>query len=395
MVSIVVPIYNVELYLEKCINSLIEQTYTDIEIILVDDGSTDKSSLICDRYALLDNRITVIHKMNGGLVSARKAGTEYASGEYIVNVDGDDWIDNNRIQELVENGISSGADMIYMSGIRKEFENESVLCKNELYMNMYRGNSILTEVVPLLMSDEKCFQISIRGNLVMWAIKRELLKEQQRLVDDRIALAEDQICIWLCLSRAKVVKLIDQDGYHYVQRRSSLTYIADASDDEKIQIWYRQLRKFLLEYNVYNKVKSNFKFLAVMVIMFSNYGLLLHENLDYLFPFSKVKKGSRIAVYGAGKFGRSLMKALMKSQNYQVVLWVDRSENRQPIMGMPVSPIKTLFDEEFDYVVLALFEEDTAMQVKSELMNMGIEEEKIAVMDANAIKDNELPEEFV
>ena len=395
MISIIVPIYNIEEYLERCIYSLLKQSYKNIEIILVDDGSTDNCAQICDRFASADYRIKVIHKSNGGLVSARKAGVMMASGDYIINVDGDDWIESNRVQELVENGISSGADMVYMSGISRDFEDKSVYSKNKLALKEYSRDTILTEMIPLLMSDNKCFQISMRGNLVMWAVKRELLQEQQQLIDNRIVNGEDQICIWLCICKAKKIKLIEQGGYHYVQRISSLSYTADKINDEIMIIWYRQLKKYLLEFGVYEKVKNNFKFLVVSVVMFSNYSLLLNDKLDYLFPYSKVKKGSRIAVYGAGKFGRSLMKALMKSQNYQVVLWVDRSENRQPIMGMPVSPIKTLFDEEFDYVVLALFEEDTAMQVKSELMNMGIEEEKIAVMDANAIKDNELPEEFI
>lgn len=81
--SIVVPIYNVEKYLKQCIESIVNQSYKDIEIILVDDGSTDSSSAICDEYAEKDGRITVIHKANGGLVSARKAGNELVTGDYV------------------------------------------------------------------------------------------------------------------------------------------------------------------------------------------------------------------------------------------------------------------------------------------------------------------------
>ena len=91
MISIIVPIYNIEAYLEECIKSIIKQTYKELEIILVDDGSTDGSSEICDEFASQDKRIKVIHKQNEGLVLARKNGLQYVKGDYVLFVDGDDW----------------------------------------------------------------------------------------------------------------------------------------------------------------------------------------------------------------------------------------------------------------------------------------------------------------
>lgn len=102
-VSIIVPIYNIESYLVQCIQSLIKQTYKKIEIILVDDESTDNSGKICDIYANRDNRIRVIHKENGGLSSSREAGISVATGDYIMFVDGDDWIDINTVECCMRN----------------------------------------------------------------------------------------------------------------------------------------------------------------------------------------------------------------------------------------------------------------------------------------------------
>ena len=93
MISIIVPIYKVEKYIRQCVDSIINQTYEDIEIILVDDGSPDNCPQICDDYAKTDSRVKVIHKENGGIMSARKAGLKVATGEYIGFVDGDDWIE--------------------------------------------------------------------------------------------------------------------------------------------------------------------------------------------------------------------------------------------------------------------------------------------------------------
>ena len=98
--SVIVPIYNVERYLRQCIESMIKQDFSSVEIILVDDGSTDSSSMICDEYAKVDKRIRIIHKKNGGLVSARQAGASVAMGKYILNVDGDDWVTPNYFREL-------------------------------------------------------------------------------------------------------------------------------------------------------------------------------------------------------------------------------------------------------------------------------------------------------
>lgn len=112
-VSIIVPVYNVEHYLEECIKSVIEQTYKNIELILVDDGSTDKSGKICDNYSSLDERIIVIHKNNGGLSSARNVGLEAAQGRYIIFIDSDDyWIGNNCLLHMVNLAETYNADVV-------------------------------------------------------------------------------------------------------------------------------------------------------------------------------------------------------------------------------------------------------------------------------------------
>lgn len=101
LVSIIVPVYNVEKYLEKCIESIINQTYSNLEIVLSDDGSTDNSPSICDEYALKDSRIRVIHKSNGGLSDARNAALDIISGKYITFIDSDDYIEKEAIEILV------------------------------------------------------------------------------------------------------------------------------------------------------------------------------------------------------------------------------------------------------------------------------------------------------
>ena len=110
-ISVIIPIYNVEKYLEKCIDSVLAQTYRNIEIILVDDGSTDKCADICDSYLKKDSRVKVIHKVNGGLSSARNAGLDIAEGDFISFVDSDDFIEKEMLEKLYEALMEADADM--------------------------------------------------------------------------------------------------------------------------------------------------------------------------------------------------------------------------------------------------------------------------------------------
>ena len=125
-VSIIVPVYNVEKYLNRCIQSLLNQTLKDIEIIMVDDGSPDRCPQMCDNYAKKDNRIKVIHKQNAGLGYARNSGLEIATGEYIAFVDSDDFVNSQMYETLYNNAVSTKADVVY-SGFRKEFNKNRFL----------------------------------------------------------------------------------------------------------------------------------------------------------------------------------------------------------------------------------------------------------------------------
>src|SRR5699024_2327657 len=111
-VSVIVPVYNEERYLSDCINSILQQTYKDIELILVDDGSTDRSGKICDQFQANDNRIKVIHKKNGGLISAWKCGVNEAKNDYVCFVDSDDLIQKNHIRDMVDAILKHNVDMV-------------------------------------------------------------------------------------------------------------------------------------------------------------------------------------------------------------------------------------------------------------------------------------------
>lgn len=122
--TIIVPVYKVEKYLRRCLDSLVNQTYKNLEIILVDDGSPDNSGAICDEYVQKDSRISVIHKENGGLSSARNAGLEICNGVYVLFVDSDDWVENNYVEAMLEyktenNVVCCGYNAVYAGEVVK------------------------------------------------------------------------------------------------------------------------------------------------------------------------------------------------------------------------------------------------------------------------------------
>lgn len=146
LISVILPIYNVELYLKECIESVISQSYKNLEIILVDDGSTDQSPYICDEYVKIDNRIKVIHKENGGLSDARNVGIQASSGSYIALVDSDDLIAQNFIEELYEGCIKSNA-MIAACAYSKFSNEDEIVCSNNLdNVQVISGRELIKQI---------------------------------------------------------------------------------------------------------------------------------------------------------------------------------------------------------------------------------------------------------
>ncbi len=225
--SIIVPIYNIEEYLEKCILSLVNQTVKEIEIILVDDGSTDGCPEICDRYSREDNRIRVIHKKNGGLVSARIAGALQAKGNYIACVDGDDWISFDYLDKFRKIIDMSQADVVCCGAIWV-YGDKKVEIPFPLKSGIYNKKEMEEKIYPILIEgkDGTYFPPSL------WAkvFKKELYVSQQCAVDPLLKIGEDNACVKPCIYYAESVGVCDESLYYYRQNPSSMTKNGKAFD---------------------------------------------------------------------------------------------------------------------------------------------------------------------
>lgn len=219
-ISIIVPVYNVEKFLDKCILSLINQTYRSIEIILVDDGSTDNCPKICDYYSKKDSRIKVIHKKNGGLSDARNAGLQLAIGEYILFVDSDDYIELDTCERFIEAMGNERPDIVVGNAIKKDGTKKTIM----KHKYITKGTLITGE--EYLKQELKSRTMYMAAWLNLY--RRDFLLTNNLMFKDGL-LHEDEHFTPRCFLKAKKVLGTDIIFYNYLIRDNSITKKKDLS----------------------------------------------------------------------------------------------------------------------------------------------------------------------
>ena len=217
LVSIIIPVYNVELYLSKCIDSILAQSFTDWECILVDDGSKDKSGSICDNYALKDNRIKVIHQNNSGVSVARQVGIDNVCGEYSIHIDPDDWVESNMIEELYKKAKSDDADMVICDYFKNEDGVQQYINQSPNFLEPIKiiEQMLTTNMYPQLYGSccnklVRCSCFNSSDNLI-------------RFEPDDLSLGEDLVFnCRLLMSTVHRVSYLNKAFYHYEVRSNSL-----------------------------------------------------------------------------------------------------------------------------------------------------------------------------
>lgn len=213
LVSIIVPVYNMQDTLDRCIQSLMHQTLRNIEIIIVDDGSTDNTGVICDTYAEMDNRIKIIHKNNTGLSIARKVGLESAVGQYISYVDSDDWCEHDMCQKLYEKASNFSADLVFCSAFRHRSDGIAIISNLPISKGLYSIEELYGCYILPLYGDLSTDKLITTGYVWCCMFKSEILKKIKFYKD--ICLHEDEIIIIQALINAKNLYIIDESLYHY------------------------------------------------------------------------------------------------------------------------------------------------------------------------------------
>lgn len=390
LLSVIVTVYNIKEYLDRCIESICNQTYKDLEIIIVDDGSTDGSSEICDCYAQKDKRIKVVHKENGGQVSARKLGAKTATGKYVISVDGDDWIERERFQNLVEKGLNDSPDMVHMEGHYKEYEDKSVLVASSGFEYMYDEQKIQEDLMELFVGKNIFLERKMGFSHWQWCVKRDIYYSNLNRINEKIRRIEDMITIFSCILDSKRIVCINEYGYHYVQREGSINGRRSNWNENHANIYYSQMKEILNRHTVNEKIINVALQYMYHNVFLTNYKKLYCYYTDYLFPYSPVKNGSKIIVYGAGNIGVEMINAIDTNNRYKVVAWVDKQKKYNPRSDHEIEDISVIQQRKFDYIVIAILVADISLAVKKDLIERGVPEEKIILMQCSNMKMEDL-----
>lgn len=374
MVSVVVPIYNTKPYIRKCVESILNQTYLNIELILVDDGSTDGSGDVCDEYAKRYEKIGVIHQENMGLLSARKTGVNAASGQYILFVDSDDYIENDLIDELMHGMLSEETDLVVSYLL---YEDEGMIVKSDAYIQdgRYKKEKILGYLIDNEISGGTGMPVSMCGKLFV----RDKLGKAFRRINKRLSYGEDLAELLFFIEEAEWITFISKWGYHYVKRNGSMS--CSASVD-----YFREIKELYDYIETECKVNQSDPEILKQANYFIRY--LLVETTQEVFPsvdigfipfvppFEMIPRDCRLAVYGAGRVGKSMVKCL--SQNHFVTLcgWFDQNAGRK-IYSIEIEEPEKIQEAQFDYILIAVAIKDYMIQIKERLEKTGVPKEKI------------------
>lgn len=374
--SVIVPVYNVEKFLPKCIESILNQTYKELEIFLIDDGSVDKCPEICDRYAQMDKRIRVIHKKNEGLVRARKAGLDVANGEYITFVDGDDWIEEKMYQNLIGLLEESGADFVdsgYFCDKNEKSYPERCLERGVYELDKQTRHKAFLALLKL----DDFFDITP----CIWSkiYKASIIKDSYAKVPDRMQYGEDAINILYCIMHSKKMLQVKEVFYHYNYREESMSHIKSNSYIRReLELWNycgniilnndEYMQQEDLDRCLFQKLYFSFKHL-----FFSDF-----DSIQY-FTFPNIERlfDKKLVIYGAGNVGRDYITQISKYEKCQIVCWVDRNYEELKFPYRKVIEVEEFLEKPYDIVLIAVEKKEMAKEIRQTLLEKGVSDSKI------------------
>ncbi len=363
-VSVIIPVYNSEKTLKRCVDSVLAQTLSDVEIILVDDGSTDQSGQICDDLAGDFRHVKVVHKENGGLVSARKAGVRAATGDYVGYVDSDDWVSPDMYERLYQLASEYDADMVssgyVYEGGYTSYETDTV--KDGVYAGA-KKKELLEQCIFNM--DEQ--DLGIRGSLCCKLFRRSILSEVQMQIPESISYSEDKLCVLTFLLNCKSVYVTKECYYHYLMNASSMT--VKPNKDYLIKV--NEVYKYLCSLYDHPDFTENMRHQAELYVT-----QLLIKGINSRMGFSvpnlmwidtywqyDVPEGSRVLLCGSG--------ALRDTYERQI-----QNTGRLRLSGEIEEPADAS-GYEYDFVVITYKYEPKAQEVRRMLEDAGVSGDKI------------------
>lgn len=376
LISVIVPIFNTGQYLYDCLNSILRQTYKNIEIILVDDGSTDASYQICIEYAKRDSRIVTIRSEHQGLISARKLGLEKSKGEYCLFVDSDDWIAEDLLSSIVPLTDNGAVDIVNYN--IKSVKNTIITeWKYTIPDGVYKYQQ-LENIYRKMMFDFDSGCPGIIQSLCSKLIKKDILLKSMEFIDTRITMGEDAAVTYNAMLLAKKVAIVGGSYFYFYRvRQNSICSSKDSNIFLKICYFQKYMQNI---FEKYDEKYDLYKQLQAYLIAFIQKGMSdvfsIKMQSIYHLPFSWTVMGQKIILYGAGTVGRSYYKQLKQISGIDIIAWVDSELVEHQIYDYRIDSPKVIVHSNFDKIVIAIKNRSIAEKIKNDLCQY-ISKEKI------------------
>ncbi len=376
LISIIVPIYRVEKYLEQCIQSIQNQTYKNLEIILVDDESDDSCPQICDRHAEADERVKVVHKKNGGPDSARKAGMRVATGKYVGYVDGDDWIEPEMYEKLLYYAHEYDVDVVE-SGVIDSWGNIEKRRTAYLPEGCYKGEEFIEKVEPKLLYAGVFFEHGISPYLWSKLFDKEKILKYQMMGGVMNEIQDDTMVSLPCIAESRNVYISHDCYYHYRVREDSLKRECRVKEVSNLLKYYSKFFSRFKGTRLCSDDDAQIKYYVMYWLLYKApyvFGDLGKD--EFLVQFGGLKIKDKIVLYGAGAAGIHLENYIRSVNEANIVCWADRNYKYLE-STLDVCNPKEIMRYEFDYVVISMLREEAVKSAKKDLMELGVPEARI------------------
>ena len=377
-ISVVIPVFNAESTIKRCVDSIINQTFHNLQIILVDDGSTDKSGIICDEYMKKDPRVQVVHEENGGSVIARKKGLELCRGDYVSFVDADDYIEPQMYEAWMKKIGQNDVDMAYFGSVNE---------KNGKITSFERV--ICNEIKEFKTNEEKFFYLlnsflnsnpdgKYSFDLFSKLYRRELINKCMKKVPDMQQQGEDLLCNIRCLFESNKILMTNLPLYHYQISEHSLSHTSRSNKIISGICLSKNIIDLIDEYGLMNSLNDE---VAEFIHCLMCEKMRVEERISHIriYEFDDIQllKGKKICIYGAGAVGRDYYEQLIHEKDINIAACLDQNADKITNTCMNVIKPSEFNYDEVNIIIIAVVDENIKDQIIKRLNDYGVDSRKI------------------
>lgn len=379
-ISVIVPAYNAERTVDKCVRSIMEQEYRNIEILIVDDGSSDGTTDIVEALIIGDERIRLIRSNHNGVVAARRTGIKAAKGEYITFVDSDDWLDKNSLECLAKNAIESKAD-ITVGCARTVMSDGTVRggVRRTLPAGIYSGDG-LKGLYKKMMYDEENGGEGVVGSVWASLFRKEILEQSALNIPDKVTYGEDAAMMYLSLLNSNVVYLGDDYVYNYYRHVESASTGMRPTAFYEINLFYNFMREEIGAYSSELRLLRQLKlYMCALLRMALDANFPIGILASYELPFSimNMLNNKKTVIYGAGGVGRSFFTQLKHGNICSELQICDSYLAGNIVDGERIISVEQIPVKDIEYVLIANSDNAAREKMESDLSRLDIPKNKI------------------